>query len=86
MVSSNLNEIIPLFDVFVLLTASKETLRYRLTNRTTNDFARTKDVQEWVFSWKDWWEDETKKLNPIVIENNNGLDDVVSKIIKIGNS
>jgi broad-specificity NMP kinase len=85
-VSSNLNEIIPLFDVFVLLTASKETLRYRLTNRTTNDFARTKDVQEWVFSWKDWWEDETKKLNPIVIENNNGLDDVVSKIIKIGNS
>jgi len=69
-----------------LLTASKENLRHRLTSRTKNNFARTQDVQEWIFSWKDWFENEVKKFNPVIIVNNHDIDNVVNEIIQIGKS
>jgi len=83
-VASNLKEIIPFFDELILLTANEECLRHRLTHRTTNDFGLTSDVQDWVFSWKDWFEDGVKDFHPIVIDTNKKLDNLVEEIAKIG--
>lgn len=78
----NINDLIPYFDKTFLLVANEDNLRYRLSNRTSNDFARTSDVQDWVFSWKKWWEDQMVKLGAEVIDTNRDLVSVVDDIIK----
>jgi broad-specificity NMP kinase len=80
---SNINDLIPLFDKVILLTATNDALRHRLTTRTNNDYAKSQEVQEWVFSWKDYWEDSVKEFNPIIVDANKSLDSVVSDIISI---
>ncbi|MBR9682062.1 MAG: AAA family ATPase [Candidatus Aenigmarchaeota archaeon] len=79
---SNLDELFPLFDEVILLKATQKTLSKRLTTRTSNDFGRTREVQEWIFAWKKWWEDKMIKEGAIVIDADQELDKVVADIIK----
>ena len=82
-VGSNINATFPLFDEIFLLISSEGTLRYRLTNRTSKDYAKTSDVQDWIFSWKGRWEDSVKKYEPIIIDADKGLDEVVAEIVNV---
>ena len=80
--TSNLDDIIPMFDKIFLLKVDNEVLRKRLSKRTSNEFARTADIQEWVFSWKDWWEEHMIKKGAIVINANKNLKETINDIIK----
>lgn len=80
--ASNLDDLIPLFDKIFLLKVSEKVLRERLSNRTSNDFARTTEVQKWVFSWKSWWENNMREKGAIVIDASRSLREVVNDIIK----
>lgn len=81
-IASNIDELLPLFDKIFLLKANEKTLGERLTNRTSNDFGRTPEVQKWVFSWKEEWENDMCKKGAIVVDANADLEKVVADIIE----
>ncbi len=80
--ASNMDEILPFFDLVILLKVSPETMRHRLTMRRENDFGRTAEVQDWIMTWKDWWEDDMQKKGAAVVDGNRGLGQVVEELIK----
>lgn len=80
--ASNLDDLLPLFDKIFLLKVSQKILRERLSTRTSNDFARTAEVQKWVFSWKTWWENHMKEKDAIVIDASRSLREVAENIIR----
>lgn len=82
----NILEVISLFDLTIMLTINDDAIRHRLTHRSTNDFGNTSEVQEWVISWKDWFEDGVKEFNPIVVDANKSLEEVTSNIIELVNA
>src|SRR3989338_5354010 len=79
--ASNLDDLLPLFDKIFLLKVSQKVLRERLSTRTSNDFARTAEVQKWEFSWKTWWENHMKEKSAIVIDASRSLREVANDII-----
>ncbi len=80
---SNVYQFMKLFDKVILLTLDLETTKHRLTNRIDNDFARTPEVQEYVMSKKDQWENEMIKRGAIAVETNKDLDLIVKEVIRI---
>lgn len=79
--ASNINQILPLFSKMILLKAGPEIVRQRLTARTENDFGRTSEVQDWIMTWKDSWENEMKEKGAIVIDAHKNVDGFVEEII-----
>ncbi|HLD57821.1 MAG TPA: AAA family ATPase [archaeon] len=82
--ASNIDEILPLFDLVILLKVSPEAMRHRLTTRTENDFGRTSEVQDWIMTWKDWWENDLQQKGAVVVDACGSLDQVVKELIKKG--
>lgn len=80
--ASNLDDILPLFDMLFFLNASKEELRKRLSRRSSDQFGRTPEVQEWVFSWMDWWEERMRKKGAIFVNADLDIKKVVSIILE----
>ncbi len=80
-VASNLDYIRPLFDKVFMLKASIDVLHKRLSRRSSNDFARSSEVQNWLFKYKLAWENHMSK-GAIVINASNPLNEVVSEVIK----
>lgn len=80
--ASNLDELMPLFDKTFLLQIDHQTTRHRLTDRTSNDFGRTAEVQDWILEWKDWWEEQMIAKGAIVIDASRPLVQVVRDIVK----
>jgi len=81
-IASNLDDLLPLFDKIFLLEVGEKILRERLSTRTSNDFARTTEVQDHLFSWKKWWEDHMKEKGAIVIDASRSLREVANDIIE----
>jgi len=81
-VSSNLDELRPLFDKIFLLRINFKTLCKRLSARPVGDFGRTSGVQKWILSWKDWWENDMCKKGAIPINANRNLQKIARDIIK----
>jgi broad-specificity NMP kinase len=79
--ASNLDELLPLFNKVILLQVSPETIRKRLGGRKSGEFGNTKEVQEWVISWKDWWENHMREKDAILIDGNQSAEQVVGKIL-----
>lgn len=80
--ASNINELLPLFDKAVLLKLSSETVRNRLAKRKTQEFGNTPEIQDWVLSWKDWWEDHMQESNPIIINADQPIAKVVDEVVE----
>jgi broad-specificity NMP kinase len=80
---SNVYQFMELFDSVILLTINLETNKHRLSIRTDNDFARTEEVQEYVLSKKNSWENEMVKKGAIVVDAHNDLDSIAREVIKI---
>ena len=80
--ASNLDDLLPLFDKIFLLKVSQKILCKRLSTRISNNFARTPEVQKWVFSWKKWWEDHMKEMGAITINASLSLREVAENIIR----
>lgn len=81
--ASNLDALLPLFDLIIMLQSRPETIRQRLAQRKSQEFGNTIEVQDWVLSWKDWWEDHMLEQGAIVVNADQSAIDVTSKIIKI---
>lgn len=81
--ASNLDEIFPLFDIVILLKASPDIIRHRLSSRTTSDFAKKAEIQDHILTYKDWWEDEVVKKGAVVIDANRDLNAVASEVVGI---
>ena len=82
---SNVYEFMNLFDKVILLTINLETNKHRLSARTDNDFARTKEVQEYVLNKKNDWEREMIKKGAIVIDAHKDLDFVAREVTDVVN-
>ncbi len=78
----NLKEILPLFKTIILLTASAEIIRQRLDTRTSNDFGKTAEVQEWILKGKDELERDMREKGAIVIPTDEGVEGVAMAVIK----
>ena len=79
--ASNLEELFPLFDEIVLLTASKESIRERLSKRPVWDFGGPPEVQEWVLGWRDEWEDTIRDEGAITISTDQNIEETVTAIL-----
>lgn len=84
--AENISEIVPLFDKLILLKASDEVILHRLSSRTSNDFCKTTEIQEWILTSKDEWENNIKKMNAIVIDTNKDINQVVKEILKVASN
>jgi len=80
--ASNLDDLFFLFDKIFLLRADQEVLRERLSSRLSGGFGHTPEVQEWVLSWKKWWEDHVYEKGAIVINANRNLQEIAIDIIE----
>ena len=84
---SNLDELLYLFDKIVLLTLSPEIIKERLTTRTEHDFGKTAEIQDWIMSWKDDWENKIIEKGALVVNTRGTLEEIANDIIqKIGKS
>ena len=84
-VASNRIALIRLFDSVILLKISPETMRERLSTRTENDFGRKSEVQDWILTWKDWFENDVQEKGASVVDANQGLDKVAEEVIRLAN-
>jgi len=79
--ASNIDDLLPLFDKIFLLKVNQKVLRERLSKRTSNDFGRTPEIQEWILSWKKSWEDRRIEKGAIVIDASRSLQEVAMDIV-----
>lgn len=80
--ASNLDDLLPLFDKVFLLTVNDAILHERLSTRTSNDFGRTPEIQQWVSSWKKASEDHLVEEGAILIDASRPLSEVVNDIVE----
>jgi len=80
--ASNLDDLLTFFDKVILLVASPETIRKRLAGRKSKDFGSTAEVQEWVLSWKNWWESHIQEKGAMVINADQNINKIVENIIQ----
>lgn len=82
-VASNNYEIISFFNQTILLKASAEVVRERLSNREgTDDMGNTAENRDWVLSWKDGWENKMVEQGAIIVEADGNSTEVAQKVIK----
>ena len=80
--ASNLDELLYLFDKIFLLKVSPELLRKRLSTRKSYGFGRTSEIQEWIFSWKEWWENHMLEKGAITIDANRNCQEITNDIVE----
>lgn len=84
--ASDMDSILPFFNSVILLKVGHEAMRHRLTTRTTNDFGRTAEVQDWIMTWKDWWENDMQEKGVIVVDAHQSLDEVAKEVVRATNT
>lgn len=81
--ATNIVEIAALFDKVILLQASPETIRYRLSTRTTHDFARSPEMQDWIIEIKKPFEESLIQKGAIIVDANGSLEDTQQRVLKV---
>lgn len=79
--ASDMDSILPFFDSVILLKVGPEAIRQRLTTRTDNDFGRTPEIQDWIMTWKEWWENDMQEKGAVVVDAQKSLDEVAKEVI-----
>lgn len=79
--ASNIKEIVTLFDKVILLKASPAVLRDRLSTRTTHDFARVPEMQDWIIEIKNSFEQEIIKKGAAVIDADGDIEETLGKVL-----
>ena len=81
-IASNMDDIIHLFTKVFFLSASEHNIRARLKSREgTDDFGNTKETQDLVVSWKEWFEDDMKSKGAILIDANAKSEVIAQEIL-----
>ena len=79
--ASNIFDLLELFDQTIVLIASHDAIRHRLTTRTNNDYGRTKEIQDYILKRKDAGDQELQDRGAITINADQPLDTVVKEIL-----
>jgi len=79
-IASNMEDLVPLFNVIILLKASPETTRKRLSSREAGEYGNTKEAQEHLLGWKDGWEQKMQELNAVVVNADKSPTEVLKDI------
>lgn len=83
-VASNMEEIIPFFDRFILLKTDPVLLYQRLAARKgTDDMGNTEEGRKAVLGWKEWWENEMIEKGALVVNADGNPKDVAQKVINL---
>lgn len=80
--ATNITEIIPLFSKVILLQASPDVIRHRLSTRTTHDFARSPGMQEWIIEIKKPFEDSVIEGGAIVVNADGIVEETAEKVLR----
>ncbi len=80
---SNIDDLISLFDTVILLVLDEENLRNRLSGRVGDNFGKTKEMQDWLFTWKDWWENHMIEQGAVKVNSNQPIKNIIEEIIII---
>jgi hypothetical protein len=81
-VSSNIDELLPLFDEVILLVASEQVLRRRLGSRGPDEFGGDPRVQRLALGWKEGWEDHMRSMGPRVVDADQAIGKVISNVLE----
>ncbi len=81
--ATNITDIVPLFDKVILLQASPDNVRHRLSTRETHDFARDPEMQDWIIEIKKSFEDSLTQLGAVVIDANGTLEETLTKVLSV---
>jgi broad-specificity NMP kinase len=81
--ADNIQEILPLFDVVILLQTNEETFRNRLSNRTNNNWGQIKEIQDWLLQGKQRYEDLILKSGAIAVNANQTSEEVILQILSV---
>ncbi|MDO8340610.1 MAG: AAA family ATPase [Candidatus Woesebacteria bacterium] len=68
-IASNMDDILPLFEKFIVLYLTSEALNDRLRNREgTEDIGNNQEGRNVILGWKDWWETKMRNKGAIFID------------------
>lgn len=81
--ADNIHELIPLFDLVILLQIDEQTFRDRLSNRTNNNWGQTKEVQDWLWQQTQAFEEKIKKEGAIPIDATQDRKSIIKDIQKV---
>ena len=82
--ASNIFDLLELFDKTIVLTASHDSIRHRLTNRTNNDYGRTKEIQDHILERKDAGDQKLIECGAITVDAERSIDEVVGEVVRVG--
>lgn len=81
--SSNILDLLSLFDKVFLLVVDNETLYKRLSNREgTNDMGGNEDSRQAVLGWKEWWENEIRQHKVVEISADGTPDQIAQETLR----
>jgi adenylate kinase family enzyme len=80
--SNDKSELWGLFDKIFALTTDKETIKYRITNRTNNDVGKTSNELKDILNQQKTAEEEYQKLGAIIIDAKQPITRVVDEILE----
>lgn len=80
----NVEEVRNCFDQIICLVIHEATLRYRLANRTTNDFGKNPDELQAALGRLRWQEDEFRRLGATIIDATQPLEVVAALVETAG--
>ena len=81
--ATNILDIVSLFDKIILLQASPDTVRHRLSTRTTHDFARSSQMQDWIIEIKKDFEDGLIQKGALVVDADGSIESTMQKVVEV---
>jgi broad-specificity NMP kinase len=78
--ATNLASLVGHFDRLFLLRAEPAVLRKRMTERS-GEFGKKPDVQDWVMSWKDSWEQSVIRAGAKPIDANKSVQEITREVL-----
>lgn len=79
--AQNVDELLPLFDMVILLTCSPKTLVHRLNTRTINGLGNLPEERRQILSWKNSFERRMVERGAIPIDTEPPIDIVAEKVL-----
>lgn len=79
--AANDNEAWDLFSKIIALTADEQTLKHRITTRTTNNFGKLPHEMESILEWHRTSEEDYRRLGAVLIDSTRPVGVVVEEIL-----
>ena len=80
-VGSNIKEIAQLFDQVIVLSATKEEIQARLSERHPGEYGQEPEVQKLILEGKEAWEDSLRNDGAAVISELSSQEEVVQQVV-----